>query len=95
MHVTNVNNIESSTRNNTRNYTGRKNKRKFNETTSNEKSNKSCYLCGKKGHFKRDWKFKKKLKFGNSDTTNKANLVEQKNNEIVAMVSQMRISMIS
>ena len=76
MHVTNVNNIESSTRNNIKNYTGGKKKMKFNKTTSNEKSNKSCYFCGKKGHFKRDCKFSKKLKFGNSDTTNKANPVE-------------------
>ena len=70
MPSTKVDNIESSTKNNTRNYTGGKNKRKFNKTII-EKSNKSCYFCGKKGHFKRDWKFKKKLKFGNSDTTNK------------------------
>ena len=49
---TNVINIESSIKNNTRNYTGGKNKRKFNETTNNEKSNKTCYFCGKKGHFK-------------------------------------------
>ena len=49
MHVTNVNNIESSIRNNTMNYTSGKNKRKFNETTNNEKSNKSCYFYGKKG----------------------------------------------
>ena len=34
---TNVHNIESSIRNNNRNYTGRKNKRKFDATTSNDK----------------------------------------------------------
>ncbi|XP_073275466.1 uncharacterized protein [Primulina huaijiensis] len=45
---TNVNNIESSTRTNTKNYTVGKNKRKLDAIISTEKTNKSCYFCGKK-----------------------------------------------
>ena len=42
------------------------NKRKHadvsNDNTANNKKNKSCFLCGKKKHFKKECRFYKKLK---------------------------------
>ena len=70
---------------------GGKNKRKFAEVANNVKE-KTCYFCHKKGHFKRDCKFRKKQK---KEVTNKANLIEHEVSELVAMISDLHIGMIT
>jgi hypothetical protein len=81
-----------------KNLSGGGNKRKFSDSNpsnnSNNKQNKTCYNCGKKQHFKRECKNKKKQKKNDHKVPNKANMVE-KNFDIVAMVSNLHISMIS
>lgn len=78
-----------------RNFFGGK-KRKFNDTsdppTNAKKKNLACYHCGKKGHLKRECRYRKKLK---REEVNKANMVEDITEEIVAMVSDMHISMVT
>ncbi|KAJ4955578.1 hypothetical protein NE237_012361 [Protea cynaroides] len=73
---------------------GRK-KRKLQEFSGSNanktKSNKSCYHCKKKGHFKHDCRYRKKQKMENA---NAANLVEQEN-ALVAMISDLYIGMIT
>ena len=78
------------------------NKRKFSETTkyssntSNSKKGKTCFHCGRKGHYKRECKFLKKHKQGdtNAQNSNKANMVDFEP-ELVAMVSDLHIGMIT
>ena len=69
-------------------------KRNFQEFSGSNamktKTNKSCYHCGKKGHFKRDCRYKKKPK---EEYTNAANMVQDEN-AIVAMVSELHIGMV-
>ena len=55
------------------------------------KTNMSCYHCGKKGHFKRDCRYRKKPKEAN---TNVANMVQDEN-AIVAMVSELHIGVVT
>ncbi|KAJ4977379.1 hypothetical protein NE237_002485 [Protea cynaroides] len=55
------------------------------------KTNKFCYHCKKKGHFKCDCRYRKKQKMNN---VNAANLVEQEN-ALVAMISDLHIGMIT
>jgi hypothetical protein len=81
-----------------KNLSGGGNKRKFSDSNpsknSNNKQNKTCYNCGKKGHFKHECRNKKKQKKDDHKVPNKANMVEE-NSDIVAMVSNLHISMIS
>ena len=55
------------------------------------KTNMSCYHCGKKGHFKRDCRYRKKPK---EENTNDANMVQDEN-AIVAMVSELHIGVVT
>ncbi|KAG8373821.1 hypothetical protein BUALT_Bualt11G0065100 [Buddleja alternifolia] len=64
------------------NPNGGGNKRKFSENDSNKKKNVTCYNCGKKGHIKRDCRFRKKQK---KEETPKIQVTESNVEEIVAM----------
>lgn len=59
-----VNNVESRTKKVQKNF---ENKKKYPESSKPDasKKNKTCFLCGKKGHFKRDCRFMKRLKTEN------------------------------
>ncbi|XP_024021739.1 uncharacterized protein LOC112091710 [Morus notabilis] len=52
----------------------------------------NCFFCEKKGHRQNDCRYKKKKEQVN---TNKANTVEEKSEDICAMVSEMQIGMIT
>ena len=97
-----VNNIESSTKNSRKpgNKSGFKKKHAelSNENTANNKKNKSCFFCGKKGHFKKECRFYKKLKMEeNAVNKKKANVVEKplSPTEIIAMAAGLDISIIT
>ena len=97
-----MNNVESSTKNSGKlgNKSGFKSKyaELSNENTTNNKKNKSCFFCGKKGHFKKECRFYKKLKMEeNAGNKKKANVVEKPPSpaEIIAMVAGLNISMIT
>ena len=74
------------------------NNKKFKKSGNNQKFgnnlkfNGNCFNCGKKGHRISDCRLKKKKE---EDTSNNANLVENQYEEIVAMVSEMQIGMIT
>ena len=78
------------------NLSGGGNKRKFSDSSpsnnSNNKQNKTSNKCGKKGHFKRECRNKKKQKKDHK-VPNNANMVKE-NSDIVAMVSNLHISMV-
>lgn len=67
------------------------------KASSNNKSknaNEGCYHCGKKGRYIRDCRHRKASeKYVNK--TNDANMVEESGVDIVAMISMMRIGMIT
>jgi hypothetical protein len=91
----NVNNVHSkNTR--TQNYL-KVNKKRTNFKKNNskdpnkDKKNKLCFNCGKKGHYIREYRFLKNKKKENDSNSNMANAVE----EIIAMVTEMRIGMIT
>ncbi|XP_071914027.1 uncharacterized protein [Coffea arabica] len=91
---TKVNNIESSgTKKSGKGGNKSGNKRKHGEMSSrnsvNNKKDKSCFSCGKKGHVKKECKFYRKLKTEANVGQKKANVVEDSlpnNAEIVAMM---------
>ena len=90
-----MNNIESSTKKSGKSSFKRKHAELSNE---NNKKNKSCFFCGKKGHFKKECRFYKKLKMEeNAGNKKKANVVEKPPSpaEIIAMVAGLNISMIT
>lgn len=64
-------------------------KRKSDE--SNSKKDKVCFHCGKKGHFKRDCRFLKRIK---KHDTNQVNHVDEID-EIIAMVTNLKIDMVT
>ncbi|KAH9656702.1 hypothetical protein KPL70_022787 [Citrus sinensis] len=68
-----------------------KNDKKF-KKSSTQKFSGNCFFCGKKGHRQSDCRFKKKKEEVNS---HKANVIENKSEEICAMVSEMQIGMIT
>ncbi|KAL0299950.1 UNVERIFIED_CONTAM: hypothetical protein Sangu_3147200 [Sesamum angustifolium] len=66
-------------------------KRKYFDSDSNKK-HVTCYNCGKKGHIKKDCRFRKKQKtFGMPNVQ----VVETNVEEIVAMVSNLHIGMVT
>lgn len=73
------------------------NGKKFKKNNSNKKqSNGACFNCGKNGHYARDCRNKKrKIDATESNNTNNANMVENKIEDLVAMVSDMQIGMIT
>lgn len=81
-----------------------KRKRDNNQKKPNQKG-KDCYFCGKPGHFKRDCRFFKRQKKEhgqtstqgkkNSDSSQKANMLQQDESEIVAMISKLNIDMVT
>ena len=76
-------------------------KRKYTESVSNtnkdsnSKKNKTCFHCKKKGHFKKECRFWKKMKKDHASSSNKVNVAEEEIKELVAMVSEMQISMVT
>lgn len=68
-------------------------------TTAISKKGRTCYNCGKKWHYKREYRFLKKQRREepniNVQNSNKANLVEQELTELIAMLSELRIGMIT
>ena len=74
------------------------NNKKFKKSGNNQKFghnlkfNGNCFNCGKKGHHISDCRLKKKKE---EDTSNNTNMVENQYEEIVAMVSEMQIGMIT
>ena len=71
-------------------------KRKHEEVSQNEnsnkKKNKSYFFCGKRGHFKKECRFYKKLKIERN--SKKANIIQSQPSpgEIVAMVNKLNVS---
>ena len=76
-------------------------KRKYTESVSNtnkdsnSKKNKTCFHCKKKGHFKKECRFWKKMKKDHASSSNKVNVAKEEIKELVAMVSEMQISMVT
>ncbi|KAH9725877.1 hypothetical protein KPL70_008036 [Citrus sinensis] len=68
-----------------------KNDKKFKKSNT-QKFSRNCFFCGKKGHRQSDCRFKKKKEEVN---THKDNVIENKSEEICAMVSEMQIGMIT
>uniref|UniRef100_A0A2N9EQJ0 CCHC-type domain-containing protein n=1 Tax=Fagus sylvatica TaxID=28930 RepID=A0A2N9EQJ0_FAGSY len=68
------------------------NKKTFKKTNSNkDKKGRACFHCGKKGHYIRECRFLKNQMKEKELNTSEANVVD----EIVAMVSEMQIGMIT
>ncbi|KAG6529327.1 hypothetical protein ZIOFF_011524 [Zingiber officinale] len=89
-----VNNIESKKTK----YSGKK--RKFAETSpktfANKKKTKTCYFCGKKGHYKNEYRFFKRLKVeGNVGQKTVSVFERPPSPDIVAMIADLKIGMIT
>ena len=65
--------------------------------SANFKKNKTCFLCGKNDHFKKECRFYKRLKTEANAGQKKANIVERPPSpfEIIAMIVELKISMIT
>ena len=77
-----------------------RNKRKNPKSSSNNdsKKNKTCFYCKRKGHFKLECIFWKKMKNDHAGYSGKINMAETQEKElqnIVAMVSEMQILMVT
>ena len=59
-----------------------------NKNKNDKKNNRKCYGCNKKGHYIKDCNFVKRLKRDTSQA--KVNLVENENQEFVAMVTGLK-----
>ncbi|KAK2985462.1 hypothetical protein RJ640_030989 [Escallonia rubra] len=76
---------------NSKNENSGGNKRKLSETNNfgnsnkNNKKNKTCYNCEKKGHFKKECRSRKKQKIANTGSSHNPNVVEDDINKVVAM----------
>ncbi|KAL5551516.1 hypothetical protein UlMin_001692 [Ulmus minor] len=70
---------------------------KFKKISSNKKIfSRNCFHCGKKGHRISDCKFRKNGSWKEEDnTSNIANVLENPNEELMAMISEMHIGMIT
>ena len=90
----NNNNFQNNGRNKRKYPNGRNPNNSNNYGNNNNKKNKTWYKCGKKCHFKRECRNKKKQKKEGSNF-NSANLVEKETSALVAMISKMPISMIT
>ncbi|KAG6508528.1 hypothetical protein ZIOFF_033902 [Zingiber officinale] len=89
-----VNNLESKKTK----YSGKK--RKFAETSpetfANKKKTKTCYFCGKKGHYKNECRFFKRLKVeGNVGQKTVSVFERPPSPDIVAMIADLKIGMIT
>jgi hypothetical protein len=70
----------------------RPNKKIFKKNNSNkDKKSRACFHCGKKGHYIRECRFLKNQKKDKKPNTSEANVID----EIMAMVSEMQIGMIT
>ncbi|EXB75595.1 Retrovirus-related Pol polyprotein from transposon TNT 1-94 [Morus notabilis] len=68
------------------------NDKKFKKPGNGQKKfSENCFFCGKKGHHQNDCRYKKKKEVN----TNNANAVEEKSEDICAMVSELQIGMIT
>lgn len=67
-----------------------KNNKKF----KHKPPDKACFICGKSGHFARKCRYKKTEK-RNVSNPNIINMMDTKTEELVAMVSEMQIDMIT
>ncbi|KAG6491285.1 hypothetical protein ZIOFF_052623 [Zingiber officinale] len=79
-------------------YSGKK--RKFAETSpetfANKKKTKTCYLCGKKDHYKNECRFFKRLKVeGNVGQKTVSVFERPPSPDIVAMIADLKIAMIT
>ena len=77
-----------------------RNKRKNPESSSNNnsKKNKTCFYCNRKGHLKKECRFWKKMKNDYAGSSGKINVAEAQEKELqnlVAMVFEMQISMVT
>jgi hypothetical protein len=91
----NVNNVQSKG-NRTHTYLkvnkkGNGFKNNNSKDSNKDKKNRLCFNCGKKGHYIRECRFLKNKKKEDANSSNMANAVE----EIIAMVTEMRIGMIT
>ncbi|KAG6503437.1 hypothetical protein ZIOFF_035750 [Zingiber officinale] len=89
-----VNNLESKKTK----YSGKK--RKFAETSpetfANKKKTKTCYFCGKKGHYKNECRFFKRLKVEGNVGQKTVSVFERPSSpDIIAMIADLKISMIT
>ena len=94
--VTNVNNVTSGSKrkhNQNQNFKANKKAKTVVAPKSNDKKNRACYNCGKMGHYKRECRAPPKQTKG---TSANANMIEaEEMQEIIAMVSELQIGMIT
>ena len=80
------------------NKSGNKRKTLDSSSNNNSKKDKTCFYCKKKGHFKQECRFWKKMKNDHAGSSGKINVAEAQEKELqnlVAMVSEMQISMVT